>query len=126
MKQDMLTRAGVNASEHLPILVNEDHTSLSLDAQTVRFGLIDQLRTLPPEAFARLQYLQPQVGCFNRCAFCSQVAGKDVWQLPLESLEHLDRCDCIRPTRTRHRYAFTRWSPTRESPTRNGVPVSRQ
>ncbi|MFD1935106.1 hypothetical protein ACFSKW_26890 [Nonomuraea mangrovi] len=43
-------------------------------------GLRDQLRGLPEEAFTRLQYLAPAVGCFNRCAFCSQAAGRDVWQ----------------------------------------------
>lgn len=48
---------------------------------TVRPGLADQLRALPDEAFTRLQYLTPQTGCFNRCAFCSQQAGRDVWQL---------------------------------------------
>ncbi|WP_219510901.1 hypothetical protein [Nonomuraea ceibae] len=42
-------------------------------------GLRDQLRDLPEEAFTRLQYLAPAVGCFNRCAFCSQAAGRDVW-----------------------------------------------
>ncbi|MYS81038.1 hypothetical protein [Embleya scabrispora] len=41
----------------------------------------DQLRALPDEAFTRLQYLAPAAGCFNRCAFCSQAAGRDVWQL---------------------------------------------
>jgi tRNA A37 methylthiotransferase MiaB len=43
--------------------------------------LVEQLRTLPDEALERLQYLQPQVGCFNSCSFCSQEAGKDIWQM---------------------------------------------
>ncbi|MGW6569257.1 hypothetical protein [Streptomyces sp. NPDC054975] len=43
--------------------------------------LLEQLRTLPDEALTRLQYLAPATGCFNRCGFCSQVAGRDVWQL---------------------------------------------
>ncbi|MGW6499301.1 hypothetical protein [Nonomuraea angiospora] len=44
-------------------------------------SLLDQLRNLPDDAFTRLQYLTPATGCFNRCAFCSQQAGRDVWQL---------------------------------------------
>lgn len=56
---------------------------------TVIPGLREQLRTLPDEAFTRLQYLAPAVGCFNRCAFCSQAAGRDVWQLTKPGLTDL-------------------------------------
>ncbi|GHE14811.1 hypothetical protein [Streptomyces alanosinicus] len=49
----------------------------------------DQLAALPTEAFTRLQYLAPAVGCFNRCAFCSQGAGRDVWQLTEDGLTGL-------------------------------------
>jgi hypothetical protein len=48
-----------------------------------------QLDALPDEAFTRLQYLQPQVGCVNRCALCSQQAGMDVWQLSATGLADL-------------------------------------
>ncbi|MEV4806728.1 hypothetical protein AB0K18_42600 [Nonomuraea sp. NPDC049421] len=47
---------------------------------TTSASLLDQLRALPEEAFTRLQYLSPATGCFNRCSFCSQQAGRDVWQ----------------------------------------------
>ncbi|MEV0620278.1 hypothetical protein AB0I81_43640 [Nonomuraea sp. NPDC050404] len=43
--------------------------------------LLDQLRALPDEAFTRAQYFTPAAGCHNVCAFCSQQAGRDVWQL---------------------------------------------
>ncbi|MFI8265482.1 hypothetical protein [Streptomyces sp. NPDC085665] len=43
--------------------------------------LLDQIRALPTEVLARLQYLAPATGCFNRCSFCSQAAGREVWQL---------------------------------------------
>lgn len=46
-----------------------------------RQELAGQFRQLPDEAFTRLQYLAPATGCFNRCAFCSQHAGREVWQL---------------------------------------------
>ena len=48
--------------------------------------LASQFRQLPDDAFTRLQYLTPATGCFNRCAFCSQHAGRDVWQLTSASL----------------------------------------
>lgn len=52
----------------------------------IRQKLADALRTLPVEAFARLRHLQPQVGCFNRCSFCSQGAGTVIWQLDSDGL----------------------------------------
>jgi hypothetical protein len=55
-------------------------------AGKVRSGLADQLRVLPDEAFTRLQYLTPATGCFNRCGFCSQQAGRDVFQLTRDGL----------------------------------------
>lgn len=53
-----------------------------------RARLTEQLRRLPYAALTRLQYLQPQIGCFNRCAFCSQSAGRDVWQLTRRGLRN--------------------------------------
>jgi hypothetical protein len=53
---------------------------------TARPDLAAQFRRLPDEAFTRLQYLAPATGCFNRCAFCSQHAGRDVWQLTATGL----------------------------------------
>ncbi|WP_031072064.1 hypothetical protein [Streptomyces sp. NRRL WC-3742] len=52
-------------------------------------SLRDQLRELPDEAFTRLQYLAPAVGCLNACAMCSQGAGHDVWQLTERGLTDL-------------------------------------
>ena len=51
-----------------------------------RRDLAGQFRQLPDEAFTRLQYLAPATGCFNRCAFCSQHAGREVWQLTADGL----------------------------------------
>ncbi|WP_405686074.1 hypothetical protein OG204_18685 [Streptomyces sp. NBC_01387] len=52
-------------------------------------GLLEQLRALPAEAFTRVQYIAPQVGCFNGCAMCSQFAGRDTWGLTREGLTGL-------------------------------------
>jgi hypothetical protein len=54
-----------------------------------RHMLYQQLRELPTEAFGQLQYLQPQIGCFNRCTFCSQHAGIELWQLSRAGLRDL-------------------------------------
>ncbi|MFJ4689263.1 hypothetical protein [Streptomyces sp. NPDC088789] len=56
---------------------------------TVTPGLLEQLRALPEEAFTRVQYIAPQVGCFNRCAMCSQFAGRDTWGLTRDGLTGL-------------------------------------
>lgn len=64
---------------------------LRLDPTTLerRRRLAEQLMALPRELAGRLQYLQPQVGCYNACAFCSQEAGRDVWQLPPSALRDI-------------------------------------
>jgi hypothetical protein len=51
--------------------------------------IAEQIRSLPNEALERLQYLQPQVGCFNSCSFCSQEAGNEIWQLTKGGLSSL-------------------------------------
>ncbi|MGW8700681.1 hypothetical protein ACWGOK_27790 [Streptomyces eurythermus] len=52
-------------------------------------GLLEQLRALPEDAFTRVQYIAPQVGCFNACAMCSQGAGRDTWGLTKNGLTGL-------------------------------------
>lgn len=54
-----------------------------------RLKLIEELRVLPVHMFSKLRYLQPQVGCFNRCSFCSQSAGSMVWYLNERGLRNL-------------------------------------
>lgn len=56
-----------------------------------RAALIEALRGVPDEALTRLQYLEPATGCFNQCSFCSQGAGREVWQLTPKGLEDLFR-----------------------------------
>ncbi|MET7718478.1 hypothetical protein [Streptomyces sp. NPDC005407] len=51
--------------------------------------LLEQLRQLPDEFFLRVQYVSPQVGCYNGCKFCSQAAGLDVWQFTRDGLREL-------------------------------------
>ena len=51
--------------------------------------LVQAFSSLPDTAIERLQYLQPEIGCFNGCGFCSQEAGTQVWQLDRESVQNL-------------------------------------
>jgi hypothetical protein len=64
-------------------------SAIDIATRERRRCLVAQLNRLPDEAFTRLQYLQVQVGCFNRCAFCSQEAGADVWQVSERGLADL-------------------------------------
>ncbi|WP_177154316.1 hypothetical protein [Actinosynnema pretiosum] len=66
-----------------------DERSLPEERVERRRDIAEQLRQLPEEALTRIQYFQPQVGCFNRCAFCSQHAGTDVWQFSRTGLRDL-------------------------------------
>ncbi|MBX5199690.1 hypothetical protein HJB82_31000 [Rhizobium sp. NZLR10] len=63
------------------------------DIVDVRSDVVDniaaQMRLLPEASFTYLQYLQPQVGCFSRCAFCSQSAGVDIWQFTRRGMKEL-------------------------------------
>lgn len=54
-----------------------------------RHILISHLNELPLDAFSKLRHLQPQIGCFNRCSFCSQSAGTTLWYLNERGLKNL-------------------------------------
>lgn len=83
-------RTGLQAQETGHLLLPDERPE-DVTRQTVqrRDHISHQLRALPDEVFTRLQYLQPQVGCFNRCVFCSQHAGTDVWQFTRHGLRDL-------------------------------------
>lgn len=49
-------------------------------------NLIEALRGLPPDTLGRLRHLQPQVGCPNRCSFCSQQAQPQLFEFSRETL----------------------------------------
>lgn len=77
------------APERSRLLLNtETVDQVNPDDVMTRLHLIQQLRSLPEEAFSRMQFFQPQVGCFNRCAFCSQSAGADVWNMSERGLKN--------------------------------------
>jgi len=54
-----------------------------------REELVRQLRALPAEALPNVRHFQTQVGCLNRCSFCSQHAGTTIWNMPRQALANL-------------------------------------
>lgn len=54
-----------------------------------RLLLFNELQALPEECLTRLQFFQVQVGCANRCTFCSQSAGSDIWRFTSAGLSDI-------------------------------------
>lgn len=54
-----------------------------------RDALTKQFIHLPKEFFTKLRHFQPQVGCLNRCGFCSQSSGNKVWQFTESGLSNI-------------------------------------
>lgn len=54
-----------------------------------RAELVHALQALPREALTSVRHFQTQVGCLNRCTFCSQSAGTTIWNLPRQELANL-------------------------------------
>ena len=57
-----------------------EHHSIPEQGRHVELGR-RIMAAVPPEALARMQIIQPAIGCLNRCDFCSQVAGATVREL---------------------------------------------
>jgi hypothetical protein len=75
-------------NDTVPRLRSESEVQLDPQDAIDRITLADQLRLLPTDVFTRLQYFQPQIGCVNRCTFCCQAAGRDVWQFTRRGLRN--------------------------------------
>lgn len=67
----------------------KDVQCVNIEDLMERVVLIEELEQQPLEMFSRLRYLQPQIGCFNRCSFCSQSAGTTIWYLNERGLQNL-------------------------------------
>lgn len=65
-------------------LENIDPADLS-----IRQALAASMLEWPIEAFSRMRHLEPQIGCLNRCSFCSQSAGTTVWYLDKRQLANV-------------------------------------
>lgn len=72
-----------------PVLTCETPDQVGQRDREVRLHLVRQLRQLPVEVFTRMQYVQPELGCLNRCVFCCQEAGHNTWKLTQRGLRNL-------------------------------------
>jgi len=55
----------------------------------IRRKLVREFEKMPSSFFTHIRHLQPQVGCLNRCSFCSQSAGTSIWYLNEVGLTNL-------------------------------------
>ena len=86
----LLAQVRAQLRQRCAALEDEDGIfSVSVADQAARVKLVDQFRLLPLDAFSRLRHFQPQTGCLNSCAFCSQSAGVAIWQLEEFSLRNV-------------------------------------
>lgn len=63
--------------------------SVTIEDRHRRQELVEQLRALPREALQNMRHFQTQVGCLNRCSFCSQSAGTTLWNMSRRDLANL-------------------------------------
>lgn len=77
---------------YLPVAALQSESSINnvpLEDIEHRKSLIEQLRKIPSEALGYLRHFQAQIGCLNRCSFCSQNAGTTLWNMSRKSLANL-------------------------------------
>jgi len=85
------SKLGLNDSP-LPLAVLQSESALlclSVEDQHRRKELAEQIRTLPREALQTMRHFQTQVGCLNRCSFCSQSAGTTLWNMSRQDLANI-------------------------------------
>ncbi len=49
-----------------------DETKISNCDYAIRKNLYEHFMSLPKDFFSKMRHLQPQIGCFNNCSFCSK------------------------------------------------------
>ena len=61
-----------------------DEKEISLEDLEIRKKLYQEFMDLPENFVSKMRHLQPQVGCFNNCSFCSKfsVCKSEYWSLP--------------------------------------------
>ena len=80
------------AIRHLPVAALQSEGSIAAVSQEDlehRQELVRGLRALPADALGNIRHFQTQIGCLNRCGFCSQHAGSVIWNMPRTSLANL-------------------------------------
>ena len=64
-------------------LLLRDEKNISIEDYEIRKKLYDIFMDLPENFVSKMRHLQPQVGCFNNCSFCSKfsVCKSEYWSL---------------------------------------------
>ena len=57
--------------------------------QIVRRKLIKEFSVLPKEFLSKMRHFQPQVGCPNKCGFCSQFSGNKIESFTIDDLKNV-------------------------------------
>jgi len=59
----------------------QDEENISSRDMEIRTQLYDRFMNLPKEFVSKMRHLQPQIGCFNNCGFCSKfsVCKSEYW-----------------------------------------------
>ena len=59
----------------------QDEEEISSSDLEIRSKLYERFMNLPKEFVSKMRHLQPQVGCFNNCGFCSKfsVCKSEYW-----------------------------------------------
>ena len=61
-----------------------DEKEISLEDLEIRKKLYTEFMELPDNFVSKMRHLQPQIGCFNNCSFCSKfsVCKSEYWSIP--------------------------------------------
>ena len=64
-------------------LLLRDEKNISIEDYEIRKKLYDIFMDLPENFVSKMRHLQPQVGCFNNCSFCSKfsICKSEYWSL---------------------------------------------
>ena len=64
-------------------LLLSDEKSISERDSAIRNKLYEEFSELPESFVSKMRHLQPQVGCFNNCSFCSKfsICKSEYWKL---------------------------------------------
>lgn len=49
-----------------------DERNVSAEDLVIREKLYNEFSSLPKTFLSKMRHLQPQIGCFNNCSFCSK------------------------------------------------------
>ena len=67
----------------------KNEQTISPEDEKFRFDILNFFRTLPIEAFSKLRHFQPQIGCFNKCTFCSQAASSRIIEFDKSNIANI-------------------------------------